>query len=126
MKKLILLSLLLLPSLAVAQSSHSGIMGRSLLYGSVGEQFVPSDPTKISPYPTRISVYTVRGRLVEEIATNSQGEFSLNLNPGDYVLVPLAAPFSPAAPPIVVEPVKVTVPQLGYTPVTVWYVLNVP
>jgi len=125
MKKLMLLSLLLLPSFVVAQGPHSGVMGRSLFYRSAGAQVIPPSPTEISPYPTRISVYTDRGRLVEEITTNNQVEFSLNLDPGGYVLVPLEAAFSPAGP-IIVKPVRVTVPQLGFTPVTVWYVLSVP
>src|SRR5204862_2679611 len=45
-------------------------------------------PTNEGPYQTTITVLSPRGRVLQQVETDVQGGFRLNLPPGTYILVP--------------------------------------
>ena len=45
-------------------------------------------PTNVGPYQTTITVLSGHGRVLDELETDAQGFFRLNLPPGTYILVP--------------------------------------
>ena len=77
----------------VPAAPFSGVAGQSLIY-----QFIVGRPTcgvpshDPLPFPTRFQVVSASGSLVTEVATDAQGQFSVNLKEGAYRLVPWNPP----------------------------------
>jgi hypothetical protein len=83
--------LLLGIQLACGETKHSGIIGQSLI-----PRYCPREQCT-RPFPTTITVYSEKDRLVETLTTDHEGLFLINLKPGVYTLL-MRGP--PAPPPI--------------------------
>jgi len=111
MKRLLLVTLLLCVQTAFAQGKHSGVIGQSVIFVCAGPF-----PCLEYSYATTIFVYSEKGRLIETVATDEDGFFTVYLKPGVYTLVPAGPPQPPPPPPGI--PQSVNIYPLGY-PVTV-------
>ena len=65
----------------------SGIRG-TVLVGPTCPALPANDSGKCGdrPYPTELSVYTVRGALVKTVSSGPDGKFTVSLLPGRYVI----------------------------------------
>src|ERR1051326_3356627 len=72
----------------------SGIAGQSLIYPLVVGCPTCGVPGQVGPwpFPTRFQVFSDSGSLITEVATDAQGQFSVNLKEGAYRLVPWTPP----------------------------------
>jgi len=93
MRNLLLLVLLVSGQLAFGETKQSGIVGQSLI-----PTYCPrSECTR--PFPTTITVYSEKGRLVETLQTDGEGLFLIHLKPGVYTLLMSGPPAPPPPPP---------------------------
>ncbi len=105
----------------------SGVSGRALITRHAGPFRVGDPPLIPGPYPgTTLAVEPSGGG--SEIAranTDVKGSFSVSLNPGTYLLVPLLTDQEKSSP-IVAQPQTFTVSAYQFTTVSVAYIQNIP
>jgi hypothetical protein len=116
-----LFSFLLLTVASLLAGEHSGIQGATIIESAcfMGE---PSGIYCLSEMPiaTGVKVYSDKGKLVRDFASDLHGNFELRLNPGDYLLVPyllsprLVGVLIPVPSAITVDKKAVTAVQLSY------------
>ena len=116
MKKLLFLLPLFTIQIVSAQGIHSGVVGDVVLTVC---PVIPPGGCPLRPYQATVSVFNENGRLVERITTDSDGLFSVNLQPGVYRLVPDGPPPPHKWPSA--HPVDVRVPRKGFSQVSIVY-----
>ena len=115
----------------VADHPHTGIAGRSV-GPTLCNAFPPYDCTDPVPVPTLISILSEAGDLIEEVATDAEGNFAVHLKPGVYWVWPKVFTLSESGgnpgyltPPHVchlgASPFQVTVEKKAVTAVEVTY-----
>jgi hypothetical protein len=116
MKRILFIALIVVAHLAGAAGHHSGIMGQVFLIVCpvIGPAGCPPEP-----YQTTISIFNDKGKLVEEVTTDEEGLFTVDLKPGSYRLVPK----NPEPPHIwpFAYPQDVRVERKQFTEVTIDY-----
>ncbi|MBV6397274.1 MAG: hypothetical protein HFACDABA_02884 [Anaerolineales bacterium] len=83
----------------------SGVKGQALI-GPMCPVLQTDIPCPDQPHPTTLVILTLDGREVTRFQTNAEGEFAVNLPPGDYILHPENAnvlPFAADIPFTVIE-----------------------
>lgn len=76
--------------------SGSGIEGQVLLGPNCPVQRIPPDPNCADrPYQATVSVQIIDGQEIMRFTTGTDGNFKVNLAPGNYLLVPVSAKIYP-------------------------------
>lgn len=115
---LFLISLIVFPGCHRSASKKqlaSGIEGQVLL-GPLSPKVSSENPVTDRPYKATLNILNLEREQIARIQTDKEGKFKLALEPGEYIISPVAPnPFNPPYP----EEQQVTVKPNEYTSVVV-------